>query len=93
MKEQLPAATLDGLPQVISELGGDFESLDAEVGLTTYLKVDGVARIPHRKTLELVNLAARKTRRRNLGLVWCARTNPMLLGPLGVGMLNAPTAC
>jgi AraC-like DNA-binding protein len=91
MTEQLPTATLDGLSRVVSELGGDFESLVAEIGLTSYLKVDGAQRIPHRKMLELVNLAARKTRRRDLGLIWGTRTNPMLLGPLGVAMLNAPT--
>lgn len=92
MTEQLPAATLDGLSQVISELGGNFESLAAEVGLSSYLDRGRAQRIPHRKMLELVNLAARRTRRRDLGLVWGTRTNPMLLGPLGVAMLNAPTA-
>lgn len=88
----MPAATLDGLSPVIKELGGDFESLAAEVGLTSYLKSDSAQRIPHRKMLELVNLAARKTRRRDLGLIWGMRTNPLLLGPLGVAMMNAPTA-
>jgi AraC-like DNA-binding protein len=92
MTEQLPVSTLDGLAQTIREIGGDFESLAAEVGIAAYLSADGDKRFPHRKLIELANLAARRTRRRDLGLVWGSRTNPMLLGPLGVAMLNAPTA-
>lgn len=92
MKEQLPAATLDGLSVVVSEFGVDFQALADEVGLSPYINSDGDRRFPHRKLLELANLAARRSRRRDLGLVWGARSNPMLLGPLGVAMLNAPTA-
>lgn len=92
MRELLPIGHLDGLRGLVTDLGGDFESLVAEVGLTAKLKSGGDEPFAHRTLLELANLAARRTRRRDLGLVWGSRSNPMLLGPLGVAMLNAPTA-
>jgi AraC-like DNA-binding protein len=92
VKEQLSVGHLDGLRGLVTDLGGDFDAVCAEIGLATNLTADGERMLSHRKLLELVDLAARRTRRRDFGLLWGARSSPMLLGPLGVAMANAPTA-
>lgn len=92
MTELLTVAHVDGLRELVTDLGGDFEALAAEIAVGDSLRGDADKYLPHRKLIELVNLAARKARRRDFGMMWGARSSMMLLGPLGVAMLNAPTA-
>lgn len=91
MKELLPVSYIDGLRALVIELGGDFEALLAEMGLDDLRKADGDRYVSHRKLIDLTNLAASRLKRPDLGLMWGPRTNPLLLGPLGVAMMNAPT--
>jgi len=92
MRELLSVAHLDGLRELVADLGGDLEALATEIGLGDSLNDDADRYFSNRKLIELVNLAARKSRRRDFGLIWGVRSSMMLLGPLGVAMLNAPTA-
>lgn len=91
MKELLPLGYLDGLRALFTELGGDFDELLSELQVGAHGKVTTGEHFPHRKLIEMANLAARKVRRNDFGLMWGVRTNPMILGPLSVAMLNAPT--
>jgi AraC-like DNA-binding protein len=83
------AVTLLGFEELVSELGGDVGALLAEVGLdrADLRKPDQF--VPLSRTHELLDLAAERLRRKDLGLLWGARSDPSRLGPLYVALMNA----
>lgn len=92
MHELLRNAALNGLRVTVTDMGGDFDAIVAEAGLDPARLGNLEDPLAHRKMLELVSIAARRTRRRDFGLAWGMRTSPSLLGPLAVAMLSAPSA-
>ncbi len=89
MSETLHLSTMDGLVDLITDLGGDAEAMLAEVGLSHIHTLGPADPVSHRSVLELINLAAKRLRRRDFGLLWGTRTNTVHMGPLGVAVVNA----
>jgi AraC-like DNA-binding protein len=80
-----------GLPELVSELGGNLNEMAEEIGL----ELPGPRAAEHflavRQVHELTNLAAERLGRKDLGLLWGARSDPTRLGPLHVAVSNAET--
>jgi len=91
MREVVRALGLLGLEELVSELGGDLSALAAEIGLDLAHARNPEAFLPTRQVHELVNLAAERLKRKDLGLLWGARSDPARLGPLHVALVNAQT--
>lgn len=92
MREVIRAITLLGLEELVAEFGGDLRPIAAEVGIELSELQQPQKLLPIRKVHELVNRAAESVRRKDLGLVWGARSEPSRLGPLFVALINAQTA-
>ena len=91
MKALVRALTLVGLRELVGEFGGDIDALARTVGLDPRALDQPDRLISARKAHELVNLAAQALRRRDLGLIWGARSDPSRLGPLHVALAHAET--
>ncbi len=91
MKEAVRALTLLGLRELVAEFGGDLDVLAAEVGIGPDELRDPQRLVQSRKVHELINLAAARLGRKDLGLLWGARSDPSRLGPLHVAVANAQT--
>lgn len=91
MKEVVRALSLLGLRELVAEFGGDLDALAREAGLELDDLNEPEKLIPARKAHELVNFAAARLGRKDLGLLWGARSDPSRLGPLYVAVANAQT--
>ncbi len=91
MKEAVRALSLLGLRELVAEFGGDIEAFAREVGIEPGGLSEPERLIPASKAHELVNLAAARLARTDLGLLWGARSDPARLGPLYVAVANAQT--
>jgi AraC-like DNA-binding protein len=81
--------TLLGLRELVSDLGGDLEAYAREVGIDLTVTRAPDLFLSSRKVHELVNVAAERLKRKDLGLLWGARSDPARLGPLHVALVNA----
>lgn len=92
MREVARAVTLLGLQDLVAELGGDLRLIAAGIGLDLSELQRPEQLLPIRQVHDLVNLAAETLKRKDLGLLWGARSDPSRLGPLFVAVMNAQTA-
>lgn len=91
MKESVKAISLLGLRELVAGFGGDLDALAAEVGLALPAENNTDCFLPARKVHALTNLAAQRVKRKDLGLLWGAKSDPRRLGPLYVALMNART--
>ena len=91
MREMVRAVSLLGLEELVTELGGDLKPLAVQVGLNIADIMRPERLISTRQAHALVNLAAESLKRKDLGLLWGARSDPSRLGPLYVALMNAQT--
>ena len=89
MREVVRALTLMGLDELVSELGGDLGKYADQIGFDLTSITYPERFVPARKVHELTNFAAGQLKRRDLGLLWGARSNPARLGPLHVALTSA----
>ena len=89
--EVLRTIALQGLPELVAELGGDFDALCAEIGFDPASARDPHAFMSARNLYRLMNVAADRLNRRDLGLMWGERSELARLGPLYTAMANAET--
>ncbi|HVY02952.1 MAG TPA: AraC family transcriptional regulator ligand-binding domain-containing protein [Caulobacterales bacterium] len=87
----LRTIALQGLPELVAELGGDFDALCAEIGFDPASARDLRAFMSARVLYTLMNHAAARLKRPDLGLMWGARSDLTRLGPLYTAMANAAT--
>lgn len=91
MTELVRALTLLGLRELVLEFGGKPNALTRKAGLDARVFDQPERLISARKAHNIVNLAADEVGRRDLGLIWGARSDPSRLGPLHVALANAET--
>lgn len=91
MRELVRALSLLGLPELVSELGGNLREIARDVNFDLSVLAAPDRLVSARKAHELVNHAAARLGRPDLGLQWGARSDPSRLGPLFVAVAHAAT--
>ena len=75
----------------MEECGGDFERIAREAGIPVALFAQRDGYVPTRKVQTFASIAARVLRRPDFGLLWGARSDLLLLGPIHIAFMNAKT--
>jgi AraC-like DNA-binding protein len=91
MRGLVRALSLLGLPELVSEFGGDLRDIARDLNFDMSVLTEPDRLVSARKAHELVNHAAARLGRQDLGLQWGARSDPSRLGPLFVAVAHAET--
>ncbi len=91
MKDIIRASAWAGFAELVTELGGDADSILAEAGVDRRMLANPDLYMPMKKFIACQTIAAERLRRKDFGLLMGQRQTTSVLGALSIAIANATT--
>ena len=92
MREIIRANAWDGFRELVESLGGNADQILAAAHVDVALLAEPDRYMPLRAFIECQEIAAKRLKRPDFGLIFGQRQNLAMLGALSIAILNSPTA-